>query len=115
MGKTTNIWIASADNDLEYVKKSISSGTHTANDKDNNGYTPIHAAVSYGHLDLLRYLVSQGGDVNITDNDGDTPLHSVEDVKVARVLIEEFGADWRRKNSSGQTVCGAAETFDRFS
>lgn len=104
MAKITNIWIASADNDQEYVKNALSSGTHTANDKDANGYTPIHAAASYAHVDLLRYLISHGGDVNITDEDGDTPLHSVESIEAAKVLVEEFNADWHRKNSSGQTV-----------
>lgn len=104
MAKTTNIWIAAADNDIEYVQKAISSGSNTANDKDNNGYTPIHAAVSYGHIELLRYLISQGGNINITDNDGDTPLHSVESLIVARVLIEELNADWHLRNASGQSV-----------
>lgn len=104
MAKTTNIWIAASDNDIEYVKNAIGSGKNTANDKDANGYTPVHAAASYGHLELLRYLISQGGNVNIADSDGDTPLHSVEDVTTAKILIEEFSADWRLKNSEGQTV-----------
>lgn len=104
MAKTTNIWIAASDNDIEYVKNAIGSGTNSANDKDANGYTPVHAAASYGHLELLRYLITQGGNVDIADSDGDTPLHSVEDVTTAKVLIEEFSADWRLKNSEGQTV-----------
>lgn len=35
------------------------------NAQDENGYSCMHAAASYGHLDLLRYLVQRGGDVNI--------------------------------------------------
>lgn len=104
MARTTNIWIAASDNDVDYVKTVIESGQHTPNDKDNNGYTPIHAAASYGHIDLLRYLISKGGNINITDEDGDTPLHSVEDADVARILVEEFKADWKLKNSEEQTV-----------
>lgn len=103
MAKTTNIWIAAADNDEAYVKNAIESGAHTPNDKDANGYTPIHAAASYGHTELLRYLISKGGNINIIDEDGDTPLHSVEDADVAKFLVEEFSADWRKKNSAGQT------------
>ena len=36
--------------------------------------TPLHVASGYGHLDLVRYLVSQGAQVERCDNDGDTPL-----------------------------------------
>ncbi len=35
------------------------------NAQDENGYSCLHAAASYGHLDLLRYLVQRGGNVNI--------------------------------------------------
>lgn len=104
MARTTNIWIAASDNDIDYVKSVIESGQHSPNDKDNNGYTPIHAAASYGHIELLKYLISKGGNINATDEDGDTPLHSVEDADVARILVEEFKADWKLKNSEGQTV-----------
>ncbi|CDO52659.1 hypothetical protein DV451_004438 [Geotrichum candidum] len=103
MARTTNIWIAASDNDIDYVKSVIESGQHSPNDKDNNGYTPIHAAASYGHIELLKYLISKGGNINVTDEDGDTPLHSVEDADVARILVEEFKADWKLKNSEGQT------------
>lgn len=109
-----NIWIAASDGNLNYVKEQISSGKHTANDHDNSGYTPIHAAASYGHLDLLRYLISVGGDVNIQDEDGDTPLHSVEDVTTAAVLVQEFNANWRHKNHEGQTPLAKAEEEDEF-
>ncbi len=38
-----------------------------------------HAAAAYGHIELMRYLLDDaGGDVNIVDNDGDTPLHHNE-------------------------------------
>ena len=37
-----------------------------------------HAAASWGHGELLRYLLENGGDANIGDSDGDTPLHVCE-------------------------------------
>lgn len=101
----TNIWIAASDGNVDYVRELISSGAHTPNDKDPNGYTPLHAATSYGHTDLLRYLLNNGGDISIADNDGDTLLHIVEDLKTAQMLVEEFNADWKAKNEEGQTVC----------
>lgn len=60
----------------------------------------MHAAASYGHLHVLEYLISQGGDVNITDEDGDTPLYAVENVETARYLVEH-GAVVDRRNADG--------------
>jgi hypothetical protein len=103
----SNIWIAASDNNIPLVREYISGGTHTAVDKDPNGYTPIHAAASYGHIELLRYLVLEaGGDINVTDLDGDTPLHTVEDIDTAKVMVEELDADYKIKNREGQTVGG---------
>ncbi len=33
-----------------------------------------HAASSYGHLEVLQYLISVGADPNLRDAEGDTPL-----------------------------------------
>lgn len=98
-----NIWVAAADNQIEVVKKYLESGNYTSDSRDPNGYTPIHAASSYGHIELLKFLISEGGDINIQDNEGDTPLHHVEDMETARVMVEELGADYKVKNCEGQT------------
>lgn len=110
-----NIWIAASDNNLEYVKQVIESGKHTANDKDANGYTPLHAAASYGYIDLLNYLLNEGkGDVNITDNEGDSLLHVVEDVATAKLLVEKYNANWKHKNDEGLTPLGKMEEDEEF-
>ncbi|KAG7820249.1 hypothetical protein KL928_001686 [Ogataea angusta] len=110
----SNIWIAASDNKIDKVREYIESGSYTANSKDPNGYTPMHAAASYGNLDLLRYLVSQGGDINIQDSDGDTPLHHVETLKAARFLIEELKADIKIKNKDGLTPAKYQEEEDEY-
>jgi len=80
----------------------------------------MHAAASYAQLDVLAYLVQQGntrirarshpltivslgGDVNITDEDGDTPLYTVENIDTARWLIDH-GAVIDRRNGAGVPV-----------
>lgn len=98
----SNLWVAASDNDIDAVKKFLEAGEYTANSKDENGYTPIHAAASYGHKELLRYLIENGGDPNITDGEGDTPLHAVEDVETAQLLLE-LGAELAKKNQDDQT------------
>lgn len=63
-----------------------------------------HAAASYDHRPIVTYLISKGGNINITDEDGDTPLYTVESVECARFLIEQCGADPAWKNHEGVTV-----------
>ena len=62
-----------------------------------------HAAASYSHLELLDYLLSQGGDIDLPDDDGDTPLFTVESVATAQRLVER-GADVGWTNEEGLTV-----------
>ena len=46
---------------------------------------------------------SAGGDANVTDEDGDTPLYVVENVETARFLVER-GAIVARQNHEGLSV-----------
>ena len=70
--------------------------------QDEHGYSILHAAASYNHLDLLRTLVNElHVDPNIKDEDGETALFVVETVEAAQVLIDELGADPRIKNDEG--------------
>jgi uncharacterized protein len=78
-----------------------------------------HAAASYGHIELLEYLVSKGrflhkisiisltleigGDVNVADEDGDTPIYTAESLEVAKWLIDH-GAIVDRANAEGMSV-----------
>ncbi|KAI9568262.1 hypothetical protein HD554DRAFT_2022549 [Boletus coccyginus] len=102
MSDDKNIWVAAADGDLERIqvrprqpgihplipRRSSSNATISPNAPDPFTYTPMHAAASYAQLHVLAYLVQQGGDVNTTDEDGDTPLYTVENTDTARWLID---------------------------
>ena len=110
----SNIWIAAADNQRQIVEQYINSNEYTPNSKDPNGYTVIHAAASYGHLNLLQYLIEKGGDINIQDNEGDTPLHHVEDLKTAKYIVEKLGASYKIKNNDGLTAQQYIEEEDEF-
>ncbi|VDB88420.1 unnamed protein product [Peniophora sp. CBMAI 1063] len=95
-----NIWVAAGDGDLARVQHLVEVEGLSPNAPDPHTYTPMHAAASYGHLDLLEYLVSHGGNVNVTDEDGDTPLYTVENVETATWLVQH-GATVERQNSEG--------------
>ncbi|TYJ57199.1 hypothetical protein B9479_002114 [Cryptococcus floricola] len=98
-----NLWVAASDGDLERVQYLIENEGCTPNDKDSNSYTPMHAAASYAHIPLLTYLLTSGGNPNITDDDNETPLFVVESLEVAQFLVGN-GADPAWKNSEGATA-----------
>ena len=81
-----------------------------ASAQDSHGYSLLHAAASYSHVDLLRTLVSEFHvDVNLVDEDGETCVFVAETVEVVRVLVEELHIDLAVKNEDDQT---AVEKFE---
>ncbi|KAI0279736.1 ankyrin repeat-containing domain protein [Russula aff. rugulosa BPL654] len=103
-----NIWVAAGDGDLSRVRELIEHHSISPNVPDSFTYTPMHAAASYGHLDILTYLISKGGNVNVSDEDGDTPLYTVENIETARFLVDN-GADLMWRNSEGLTPAASLE------
>lgn len=76
-----------------------------ASGQDEHGYSLVHAAASYNHLDLLRTLIREFKvSVDLRDEDGETALFVVETVDAARVLVEELGLDAELQNEEGQTA-----------
>ncbi|KIM39762.1 hypothetical protein M413DRAFT_446675 [Hebeloma cylindrosporum] len=98
-----NLWVAAGDGNLDRVRELIEQHALSPNTPDPYTYTPMHAAASYGQLHVLKYLISRGGDVNITDDDGDTPLYTVENIETARFLVDH-GAVVARQNVEGVSV-----------
>ncbi|CEG37452.1 FOG: Ankyrin repeat [Plasmopara halstedii] len=96
-----NVWTAASDGDFESIKSFLASGGDV-NAKDENGYTPLQAAVSYNHMELVIFLLASGADVTLGDNDLDTPLHRSETVECAKLLLEH-GANMNARNSEGHT------------
>ncbi|PBK75593.1 uncharacterized protein ARMOST_12955 [Armillaria ostoyae] len=106
----SNIWIAAGDGDLARVEELVLAGT-LPNIPDEFTYTPMHAAASYGHIHVLEFLLAHGGDVNITDDDGETPLYVVEDVVTARWLIDHGAVIDRTNNEGVSPIESLAEDF----
>ena len=45
------------------------------NQLDINGISALHHAARYNHLEIVMLLVKHGADVNIKNDDNQTPLH----------------------------------------
>lgn len=65
--------IASAEGDIDVVKKLIKSGTDV-NLKDYGGKTALMYAILNSHVEITEELINAGAKVNIKDNNGYTPL-----------------------------------------
>jgi len=100
----TNPFLLAADNSPNLLPL-LRSKPEVASSQDEHGYSLMHAAVSYNHLELLRTLVKDFKvDPNLKDEDGETALFVVETVEAAQILLEELGADASVRNSDGQTA-----------
>ena len=99
-----NPFTLAADNSSQLLPL-LRSNPSLASSQDEHGYSLLHAAASYDHLDLLRTLVNDlNVDVNIKDEDDETPLFVVETVEAAQCLLEELKADPEIRNAEGQTA-----------
>ncbi|TGL79131.1 ankyrin repeat domain-containing protein [Leptospira yasudae] len=94
-----NLFEAAALGDLEEVKKIVSSSADSINSFSKDGWSALHLAAYFGHLDVAKFLISSGADLGLTSKSklsfGNTALHSaVATGKKAIVeLLLEKGAD----------------------
>ncbi|KAF2214860.1 hypothetical protein CERZMDRAFT_17914, partial [Cercospora zeae-maydis SCOH1-5] len=88
----------------QVVQDKLRAHPELAPKQDHHGYSLVHASASYGHVDLLKALVKDFGvDPNIKDEDGETALFSVEEVAMAKELLE-LGTDPALRNNDDQTA-----------
>jgi ankyrin repeat protein len=69
------------------------------NQRDHEGYTPLHHAASRGDVQLIEYLVSMGADVTLVSRAGKTtadmangPVQRIQPFPEALALLEGLGA-----------------------
>ncbi|KKA28799.1 hypothetical protein TD95_002855 [Thielaviopsis punctulata] len=99
-----NPFLLAADNHPDLLPL-LRANPSLASGQDEYGYSLVHAATSYNHLDLLRALIKEFKvDVNITDEDGETALYVTETVDAAKLLVEELNVNLSLRNHEGQTA-----------
>lgn len=109
-----NLYVLAADNPSA-VLTALRSEPSQASCQDAHGYSLLHAAASYGHLDLLRSLVHEFHvNVNLTDEDGETCLFVAERLDIAKCLVEELGVDVKHKNDEDMMAAEMIETDGSF-
>jgi ankyrin repeat protein len=82
------------------VKALVEADPRLIQAKDPDGRTPLHWACRGVHMDILKYLVEKGADVNARDGSRETPLHLAAQAgssEAVRRLVES-GADTAARN-----------------
>jgi hypothetical protein len=100
----SNLFLLAADNSLNLLPL-LRANPSLASAQDEHGYSILHAAASYSHLDLLRTLVHElKVPVDLKDEDGETALFVCETVECARILVGELKADTSIRGEEGKTA-----------
>ena len=74
------------------------------NSQNVEGLTALHNSCCNGHIEVVKYLLANGADINIADEDGWTPLHGAAcfgEYEVVQYLVQH-GANLSAVNSDGQ-------------
>ena len=93
-GSSVDIHQAAYDGDIQAVKQHLVDGTDV-NAKDDDGWTPLLDAATFGHKEIVELLITKGADVNAKTEEGETPLHTAvsnDHKEIIELLIKE-GAD----------------------
>lgn len=77
------------------------------NAKDSDGATPLFRSISYGDMDMVKFLIANGADVNVHNEGefGKTPLHEAVFCwcKPMVQLLIDNGANLNSTNDTGET------------
>ncbi len=96
---------------LHAVKKLLLDGANH-NAQQNELWTPLHLAATYGQIETAKLLINKGANPNAQQNEGWTPLHwatSQGHTAMAELLINN-GADIAIQNNKRQTALNIAQS-----
>jgi hypothetical protein len=92
--------------DIEQTKKLLAEQTGSINTpRPQEGSTLLSTAALYGRVDIAKYLIERGADVNAVNRDGNTPLHVAAFLcrtEIVQLLLEK-GGSVSKKNMRGET------------
>ena len=94
---------------LAMVQYLVEERGEDPNKKDKNGSAPIHIAVMYGSLDILKYLIEQcNSNPKCQCEFGGRLLHHACNRDIVKYLVEQQNCDPYEKDDGGENSIGVA-------
>jgi ankyrin repeat protein len=100
------IFEAINDNNLEEIKNIITENPDVINERDDRYCDPLTVASIAGNLEIMKYLISQGADINTIDREGSNLLHNAAangHLEVVKYLLDQ-GFDINAEDANGNTA-----------
>uniref|UniRef100_A0A6P7G486 Uncharacterized protein LOC114333655 isoform X1 n=1 Tax=Diabrotica virgifera virgifera TaxID=50390 RepID=A0A6P7G486_DIAVI len=111
---TCNLFDATEQGDEYKVRHFIENGADL--NEVRNGVSLIHYAVISDRPEIVAMLTESDVDLNVTDNNGNNPLHLAvlkNRINVATVLIQNAARDATATNNKGESVLEAIQRNSR--
>ena len=115
----TPLYLSAKYGNLNALKLLQAAGDDLIARDSNIGFTSLHVSAEYKHPDVVKYLISQGVDVNITNKWGQTPLMQASwrewnqgDVIIP--LLIKSGANINAKSRKGFTALHRATKYGKI-
>lgn len=102
----TPLSLATEEGHLDLVKKLLKAGAELKTYKDDLNWTFLHLAIDSENIEMVKFFLNKGIDVNLLDLDGDTPFilaASIGALDIVKYLIEN-GADMNILNKENQNA-----------
>lgn len=104
---------AARNGDLPFARELLENNPKLVDYHSEDGWTPLHLAAHYGHLETARFLLEHGADVQAISQNAlaNQPLHAAVAGNHAEMvaLLVRTGADVNQRQHGGWTpLHGAA-------
>ncbi|XP_035661357.1 ankyrin repeat and death domain-containing protein 1A-like isoform X1 [Branchiostoma floridae] len=99
---------AAEEGEVTRIQRLVKRGADVnVGDPDRQGNSALHQAVLKGHADVVQLLLNAGSQINIKNQDGDTPLHCAASSNmqgILKLLVNYSGCSINAKNYHGDTA-----------
>ncbi|MDG6904702.1 MAG: ankyrin repeat domain-containing protein [Nitrososphaerota archaeon] len=111
-GAKLDLFEAAMTGQLEIVKQIAAKDQSSINSYSKDGYTALHLAAFFGHLDVAKFLIQSGAKIDIASTNAMkvTPLHSAaarNQLEISELLLSS-GANANAKQDGDFTPLHAA-------
>lgn len=108
--KFSELMTACTNGDMEMVKKICAYSKNVINSKDDNGWTPLICATYNNQIEIVKFLISTGADVNVVNRNGTNLLMYAKEAyrnnadNTLFKLFSQMGISARKRDYKGRDL-----------